>query len=93
MSLAEHLRWLMAPDRGRWKQMLLGLALSAAAAGAAVLTQPSFVSLGFVIVAFGAWFVGACGMVGYARWFFASEMVRAARDRADALDRERKRSP
>lgn len=93
MSLADYLRWLMAPDRGRWKQMLLGLALSAAAAGMAVLTQPSLVSLGFVIVAFVAWFVGACGMVGYARWFLRGEMVRAAQDRADALDRERKRNP
>ena len=93
MSLADYLRWLMAPDRGRWKQMLLGLALSAAAAGMAVLTQPSLVSLGFVIVAFGAWFVGACGMVGYARWFFRGEMVRAAQDRAAALEQERKRNP
>jgi len=93
MSLADTLRWLMAPDRGRWKQMLLGLALSAAAAGAAVLTQPSLVSLGFVIVAFVAWFVGACGMVGYARWFFRGAMLRAAQDRANARDRERKRNP
>ncbi len=90
MSLADYLRWLMAPDRDRWKQMLLGLALSAAAAGLAVLTQPSLVSLGFVIVAFAAWFVGACGMVGYARWFFAGEWARAAQDRANSLDEKRK---
>jgi len=73
--------------------MLLGLAVSAAAAGAAVLTQPSLVSLVFVVVAFVAWFVGACGMVGYARWFFAGEMARAAQDRANALDREGRRNP
>ena len=83
----------MAPDRASWKPMLLGLAVSAAAAGAAVLTQPSFVSLGFLIVAFVGWFAGACAMVGYARWFLRSELVRAAQDRADALDRERKRNP
>jgi len=73
--------------------MLLGLAVSAAAAGGAVLTQPSLVSLGFLIVAFVGWFAGACAMVGYARWFFRSEMVRAAQDRAAALERERKQSP
>jgi hypothetical protein len=90
MSLAEYLRMLMAPDRARWKPMLLGLALSAASAGAAVLTQPSFVSLGFVVAAFAAWFVGACAMVGYARWFLRGELVRAAQDRAEALDEGRK---
>jgi hypothetical protein len=90
MSLAEHLRRMMAPGRERWKPMLLGLAISAAAAGMAVLTQPGFVSLGFLVVAFVAWFAGACAMVGYARWFFAGELVRAAQDRAEALERERK---
>lgn len=90
MTLADRLRTMMAPDRARWKPMLLGIAVCAAAAGAAVLTQPSFVSLGFLVVAFAAWFWGACAMVGYARWFLASEMAQAARDRAKALERERK---
>jgi hypothetical protein len=93
MPLSGHLRWLMAPERSRWKPMLMGLALSAAGAGGAVLTQPSFVSLGLLIVAMVAWFVGAFCMVGFARWFFAAEMVRAAQDRATALDQERKRNP
>ena len=86
MPLRDNLRSLMAPGQAQWKPMLLGLAISAAAAGAAVLTQPSFVSLGFVVLAFAAWFAGACAMVGYARWFFRGEMVRAAQDRAKALD-------
>ena len=90
MSLRDYLRWLMAPEKSRWKPMLMGLALSAAAAGAAVLAQPSLVSLGLLVVAFVAWFVGACGMVGYARWFLAGEMAQAARDRAKSLEENRK---
>lgn len=65
--------------------MLLGLALFAAAAGAAVaLEPPALVEAGLVIFAMAAWFVGACGMVGYVRWFFASELSRAQREQADA---------
>jgi hypothetical protein len=90
MSLRDNLRSLMAPGKAQWKPMLLGLALSAASAGAAVLTQPGLVSLGFVVLAFVAWFGGACAMVGYARWFLAGEMAQAARDRARAVERERK---
>jgi hypothetical protein len=93
MTVADYVRTMMAPGRDRWKPMLLGLALAAAAAGAAVLTQPSFVSLGFLLVAFAAWFAGACAMVGYARWFFAGELVRAAHDRAEALEREKEMKP
>ena len=88
MPLRDNLRSLMAPDRARWQPMLLGIALSAAAAGAAVLTQPSFVSIGFVVLALAAWFAGACAMVGYVRWFFAGELARAAEDRATALERD-----
>jgi hypothetical protein len=90
MSLADYLRSLMTPDRARWKPMLLGLALSAASAGAAVLTQPGFASLGFALLAFAAWFTGACALVGYVRWFFAGEMAQAAQDRAGALERDGK---
>ena len=93
MTAADHLRRMMAPGRDRWKPMLLGIALSAAAAGAAVLTQPSFVSLGFLVLAFAAWFAGACAMVGYARWFFAGELTRAVQDRAEALEREKGKKP
>jgi hypothetical protein len=88
MSLADHLRWLMAPDRSRWKPMLMGLALSAAAAGAAVLFQPSPISAVLLALALAAWFVGAYGMVGYARWFFASEIAQARRDNADMIEKK-----
>ncbi len=88
MSLADHLRWLMAPDKSRWKPMLMGLAFSAAGAGAAVLAQPSPISAVLLVLALAAWFVGACGMVGYARWFFASEITQARRDNADMIEKK-----
>jgi len=71
--------------------MLLGLALSAAGVGAAAALQPPALIEGVLIVlAFAAWFVGACGMAGYVRWFFASELLQAMRDRADAVEKEKK---
>lgn len=80
----------MAPARSRWQPMLMGLALSAAAAGAAVLVQPSPMSLLLAILAFAAWFVGACGMVGYVRWFFAAEAAQARRNSAGSTDEQKK---
>jgi len=71
--------------------MLIGLALFTAGAGAAVLLQPpEFIAAVLVVLAIAAWFVGACGMVGYVRWFFASELLQAARDRVDTVEREKK---
>jgi len=87
MLLRDRLRLLMAPDRSRWKPMLMGLALSAAAAGAAVLVLPSPVSGVLLILAMAAWFVGACGMVGYVRWFFASELSPARQDNSDGFEK------
>ena len=87
MSPGEHLRSLMAPDRSRWKPMLMGLALSAAAAGAAVLVLPSPVSGVLLILAMAAWYVGACAMVGYVRWFFASELSQARQDNSDGFEK------
>ena len=90
MLPTDHLRWLLIPDRSRWKPMLLGLALSAAGVGAAAALQPPALIEGVLIVlAFAAWFVGACGMIGYVRWFFASERLQAMRDRADAVERDK----
>jgi hypothetical protein len=72
-----YLRSLLAPDAGRWRPMLMGLACLAAAAGGAVLAQDYWlISLLFSVLAFVAWVVGACAMVGYLRWFFASEVNR-----------------
>ena len=91
MSPTDRLRWLLAPDRSRWKPMLMGLALSAAGVGAAAALQPPALIEGVLIVlAFAAWCVGACGMVGYVRWFFASERLQAMRDRDDAVEKEKK---
>ena len=90
MSLADHLRWLMAPDRSRWKPMLMGLALSAAAAGAAVLYQPGAISVLLLVLALAAWFAGACGLVGYARWFFRSEIARARDENAGLIEKKDK---
>lgn len=78
-----YLRSLLAPDAGRWQPMLMGLACLAAAAGGAVLAQDYWlISLLFSVLAFVAWVVGACAMVGYLRWFFASEVNRL-KDRGD----------
>lgn len=85
MSPANRIRWLLAPDRNRWKPMLLGLALFAAGAGAAAALQPPrLVEAVLLVVAIAAWFVGACGMVGFVRWYFASELLEAQRDKLEA---------
>lgn len=71
--------------------MLIGLALFAAGVGAAVLLRPpELIAAVLVVLAIAAWFVGACGMVGYVRWFFASELLQASRDRVDTAKREKK---
>ncbi len=67
--------------------MLMGLGLFAAGAGAAVLLQASeLAAMVMTVLAFIAWCVGACAMVGYVRWFFASELQQARRDDAGRGD-------
>jgi hypothetical protein len=90
MSPTDRLRWLMAPQRERWKQMLAGLALCVAAVGAATLQPSKLVEAVLIVLALAAWFVGACGMVGYVRWFFASELAQAKRDAINAVEKEKK---
>ena len=90
MSPIDRLRALMAPNRESWKPMLVGLALAAAGIGAATLQPSKPVEAILIIVSLAAWFVGACGMVGYVRWFFASELARARQDAIDAVEREKK---
>ena len=91
MRLRDRLLLLLAPDKSRWKPMLLGLALFAAATGIAVLLQPpALIEAVLIILALAAWYIGACAMVGYARWFFASELTRAVRERAETIEREKK---
>jgi hypothetical protein len=71
--------------------MLLGLAVFAAAVETAVLLKPpDLVTAALMVVGITAWFAGACSMVGYLRWFFASEVARAKRGRADTLEKEKK---
>lgn len=61
--------------------MLMGLAFFAAGAGGAVLARENWViSMALSILALGAWVVGACALVGYVRWYFASELAQARRD-------------
>lgn len=89
MSPIQRLLGLTVPDRGRWKPMLAGLALSAACIEAVVLLKPPEpIAATLVILVSVAWFVGACAMVGYVRWFFGSELSQAKRDKVGAVDRE-----
>jgi hypothetical protein len=61
--------------------MMMGLALFAAGVGAAVnLQPPGPVAAVLVALALAAWLTGVCAMVGYVRWFIASEIAQAKRD-------------
>jgi len=80
----------MAPDRERWKPMLMGLALCAAGVGLATLQTSKLAEAVLIVFAMAAWLLGACGMVGYMRWFFASELARAKQDAIDAAERNKK---
>lgn len=80
--MSEQLRRLLQPASSRWQPMLMGLACLAAAAGGAVLAQDFWlVSLLFSVLAFVAWVVGACAMVGYVRWLYTAEATRLKGDR------------
>lgn len=89
MQLRDHLLRMMAPDKERWKPMLAGLALFAAGAGAAVLVQPNPLSIVLAFLAVAAWFMGAFSMVGYLRWYFASEFERVRQDNADQAGKKK----
>jgi hypothetical protein len=81
MLIGSYLRSLLAPDRSRWKPMMMGLALFAAGVGGAVnLQPPGAVAAVLIVLALAAWVTGACAMVGYVRWFIASEIAQARRD-------------
>lgn len=91
MSPTEHLRRLTAPDKSHLKTMLMGLALSIAGIGAVmVLKPPESISSVLVFLVFVSWFVGACAMVGYLRWFFASERLRAEQEKIESDERKDK---
>jgi flagellar basal body-associated protein FliL len=74
--------------------MLLGLAVFAVAVETAVLLKPpDLVTAALMVIGITAWFAGACSMVGYVRWFFASEMAQAKRDKAGTPDKENDVTP
>lgn len=79
----DRMRSLLTPDSSRWQPMLMGLAVCAAAGGAIVAFRPPMaIEALLTIVAFVAWIAGACAMLGYVRWFYASELARAKNDAA-----------
>ena len=71
MALVDRLRWLVAPVKTRsWRLILTGIVIFMAAVEATMFFQPPrLIAVFLMAVAVAAWFVGACGMVGYFRWF------------------------
>jgi len=60
--------------------MLGGLGVFIVLGGLATLVAAPRVIAGLMaLVILAAWFVGACGMVGYFRWFFRSEVDEQSR--------------
>jgi hypothetical protein len=87
MSPVQRVIGLLTAQRSRWKPMFLGLGVAIVCIQAvALLKPPEPISGILVIVVLLAWLVGACAMVGYVRWLFASEVAQARRDNADASD-------
>jgi len=81
-------RGLIAPDKSRWIPMLLSLAVSFVGIAAVVRFRPPELIASFLVaLVFAAWFVGACAMIGYVRWIFASEVARVKRDSAGAIEK------
>lgn len=88
-SPADRARSLLTPDRSRWKPMLAGLAVCAlAVAAAGAFKPPKLIEAALLSLAIAAWSVGAFAMVGYVRWFFASELSQAKRDNSDSSGRD-----
>lgn len=79
MSLIERVRWAVAPVQYRSTLLLWG-GLAAFAASGAISTfieLPPLVKTLLYPLMFASWFVAACGMVGYVRWFFAQASAEA----------------
>jgi flagellar basal body-associated protein FliL len=75
MSPLERLRWAIAPDQRRSLSIVFGgLAVFVALGGlAALFVVPRAIAVLMALTMLAALVVGACGMVGYLRWFFRSE--------------------
>lgn len=91
MSPFDYVRELVNPEGNRWKPMLMSLGVAMAGVHAVAWLQPSATlrALIVLVVAF-AWGVGACALVGYVRWMFASEVERAKRNKEEAERQEAK---
>jgi len=72
MSPSELLRWASAPDHRRSTILLwCGLALFLVSGGLLASTEgPPLVGVALYLVMMASWTAGACGIVGYMRWFF-----------------------
>ena len=81
MSPLDRLRWAIASDQRRSASLMLGgLGVFIVLGGLATLVAAPRVIAGLMaLVILAAWFVGACGMVGYFRWFFRSEVDEQSR--------------
>ena len=76
--MIEYLRTLTTAHASRWQPMLAGLALFAAGVFATVAYEVSALVAALLTgLALAAWGVGACAMVGYVRWYFATEKDRS----------------
>ena len=76
MRLLDHLRWAVAPDQRRSMSIMSGgIAVFVTLGGLATLVEvPRVVSGVMAIMMLAAWAVAGCGVVGYFRWFFRSEV-------------------
>jgi hypothetical protein len=76
MSPLDRLRWAVAPDQRRSMSIMLGgLAVFIALGGFATLLEvPRVIAGAMGLAMLVAWMVALCGVVGYFRWFFRSEV-------------------
>jgi hypothetical protein len=76
VTLLDHLRWAVAPDQRRSMSIMFGgIAVFVTLGGLATLIElPRVVSGLMAITMLAAWAVAGCGVVGYFRWFFRSEV-------------------
>ncbi|HLS87688.1 MAG TPA: hypothetical protein VK043_15400 [Burkholderiales bacterium] len=75
---------LVTPDKSRWKPMLMALGVAMAGIQLVAFLKPPEAVTGIVVLlVMLAWAVGACAMIGYLRWFFASEVARIKREKGE----------
>ena len=81
MRLLDHLRWAVAADQRRSLSIMFGgMAGFVALGGLAMLFElPRAVSGLMAIMMLAAWVVAGCGVVGYFRWFFRTEVDEQSR--------------